>query len=60
MLQCYINIPSDTFWAIALERNLALKEKEKKSLTPVGFEPTNSETESPLLYQLSYKARDVY
>ena len=48
---------NNTFWVIALEGKWAHTEKEKKSLTPVEFEPTTSGTDPPLLYRLNYKAR---
>ena len=43
-LSALINIPNNTFWALALERKWAHMEEEKKSLTPMGFEPTTSGT----------------
>ena len=36
-----INIPNNTFWALALERKWAHTEKKKKSLNPAGFESTD-------------------
>ena len=43
--KCSSKIPNNIFWALALERKWAHMEKEKSSLTSVGFEPTTSGTD---------------
>ena len=37
MLKCCVNIPDVTFWAVAIERKWAHKEKEKKISDPDGI-----------------------
>ena len=41
-LKCCINIPNNSFLAIALERKWVHMEKDKKIQIPVGFEPTTA------------------
>ena len=41
---------------LPLERKFGSPYKVKENLTSVGFEPTTSELDLPMLYQLSYEA----
>ena len=47
MLKYCINIPNDTFWAIALEGKWAHTEKEKKISDPGGISTHDLRNRSP-------------
>ena len=58
-MKCCIKIPNDTFLAlaIALEKNKAHTEREKKVSDPGGIRTHDLWNRLPLFYQLSYKTK---
>ena len=43
-------------WVITFLKEIWESPRTKENLAPVGFEPTTSGTDLPVLYRLSYKA----